>query len=425
MTVVKPADVEERVTVRHTSETHPLIVQQVAELDPWLRSAQLGATELSINKPRRLAIESVGRGYHEVEVPWLTLEWCEQLCLRLANVSNRKFAKRKPMLAATLPGGHRFQALMGANVLSGVSISIRVKRRVPRSFADFNVTPAQAEILVDAVQRGLNILVSGGTNTGKTSFLQLLCEHIPEGERVISVEDVDELRPTVWNWVQLIVNRADSGTDITFGDIIDVLNRSNPYRVINGELSVENAYPSARFLNLGSRGFMGSIHASTALGALGAWRFNVDFSPHGRSTNGDAVVRGLVDRLDLIVQIERTGVDRREVTAIVDPKDLPWEQLIADGAGAAAGGGAAPALPGLLTPLAAAQDPDLLAEFAGALEQLAMVCTRAAERGFDRQAEALQLGRLGRRAIDQLGRGGNQKPVAAGAGAGRAKPVTN
>jgi hypothetical protein len=159
----------------YDTETHPIICDEIARFDPWIKSRRLAATELSINEPGWLAIESIGRGYFREPVPWITLDWCLALCQRLANVAGREFTKRKPVLSATLPGGHRLMAMMGKNVLSGVSISIRVRRQVERTFADFNITPAQEAVLVDAMRRGLNVLVSGGTSTGKTSLLRLLC----------------------------------------------------------------------------------------------------------------------------------------------------------------------------------------------------------------------------------------------------------
>src|SRR5690606_22016865 len=144
-------------------------------------------------------------------------------------------ADSRPQLSTRLPGGHRFEALLGHNVASGISVSIRLRRQVARTFADWGIvgappatqpagpSPAAAgpgpglkewgtfggyeRRLIAAAERGENVVVTGGTASGKTSLLQVYINHMPADVRKILVQDTEELEAHGRDKVSILVNR--------------------------------------------------------------------------------------------------------------------------------------------------------------------------------------------------------------------------
>ena len=185
--------------------------------------------EISTMRAGEVALEMTRTGYVFKEMPDLTLDYWTKLCYVLGNKDGVVFDPvNQPRISTRLPGGHRFEAMIGKSVESGVSVSIRLNRKVPVSFEDFGVSKDLKEEIINAVEEGQAIIISGGTSSGKTTFLNLLIQHIPLHKRILTVEDTRELELPHRNCVSYIVSRNEKNPTIDWPQVIDHLMRSRP-----------------------------------------------------------------------------------------------------------------------------------------------------------------------------------------------------
>ena len=304
-----------------------------------------GAIEISINGPGNIWLQTPS-GYERQSLKGFEPdpEWARRLCSYLANSNGLVFTDNSPALGCVMPGGHRFQAVLGSeNVASGFAISIRVKRRTTLEAKDWGWTAdrtfpamnragprnaplsgdsATLEHILEAIRQGKAVLVSGGTGTGKTTFLnKVLMPVIPENRRVVTLEDTREVDVLQPNSVSLLVSRSREGHGLrmTYADAIDAVTRLNPDVVIPGEVSVDNAYPVVRLLNTGHSCLISTIHANNPLEAFEAFRRNIELAghhPHG-------VVEFLSRAIAGIVQLSFNHETRKPgIVAIATPDQL-------------------------------------------------------------------------------------------------------
>lgn len=169
---------------------------------------------------------------------------------------------------AKMPG-FRFSAVLAPVASSGTILSIRKHSPSAMSLAEFvergDMTESLAEVLIDAVQRGENILIGGGTDTGKTTFLNALAREIPPEERVGSIEDTRELNLLVANWVPM---ESNTQRGVTPTLLLKALMRHSPDRIICGELRDGVAADFVSAANTGHHGCMATVHCNSAALAL-------------------------------------------------------------------------------------------------------------------------------------------------------------
>ncbi len=202
----------------------------LAPLAPWLERSDI--TDIWINRPGEVWIEAIGGGILREEVPRLDEATLSRLARQIAAHSSQGINRTQPLLAATLPDGSRVQV----------------------------VAPPATR----AVRGRRNILVSGGTSSGKTTFLNALLAEIPEHERLVLIEDTAELRLVHENAVGLIAARSALGeADVTVEDLLIAALRLRPDRIILGELRGAEAFSFLRAVNTGHPGSMTTIHADS------------------------------------------------------------------------------------------------------------------------------------------------------------------
>lgn len=284
-------------------------------LSPYFRKRDL--VELSANRPGEIGMEIAGKGYAFERVPWMSLRFWEGICHALANKAGHAFDPiEQPRVSTRLPGGHRFEAMMGKSVLSGLTVSIRVKRKAHASLEDFGVTgEAKAEIEA-AIRRGANVIVSGGTSSGKTTLVNLLLPLIPTNCRVLTIEDTAELDVPHQNQVNHIISRNEANPRVGYAEVFDHAMRSRPDQILLGELSIPNAFPSLLLLNSGHRGFLCTMHADSASLALDEGFYQrVALSGH-HEIGAEYLARYLRRTVDLVVQVSKVGGDRRQVVEL-------------------------------------------------------------------------------------------------------------
>ena len=227
--------------------------------------------EIWINSPDRVFVARGGR--HELTNLVLDAAQVHELVERMLKSSGRRIDVSRPFVDAMLPEGHRLHV-----VLEGISrgfSAVNIRKFVLRAHrltdlvALGSLTPHAASFLDASVRAGLNILVAGGTQAGKTTLLNCLAAAVPGGERIVSVEEVFELRFAHPDWVAMQTRQAGlEGTgEIALRDLVKEALRMRPSRVIVGEVRAGECLDLLLALNAGLPG-MCTLHANSAREAL-------------------------------------------------------------------------------------------------------------------------------------------------------------
>lgn len=294
----------------------PTLKAWLLPLKYYLKDPEL--MECSIIQPGELRLEKAGQGFISLLTPDLDLSYWETLCHVLANHWGLGFDRiTQPRLSVMLPGGHRFEAMLGSNVESKLSISIRMRRYLKLSFEDYGLNREHEQMVVSLIKEGANILISGGTSSGKTAFMNRLLQAIPEDKRILVLEDTRELNIPHENHVHYVVSRNEKNPTLDYPQMIDHLMRSRPDIILMGELSMANSYPILRLLNSGHAGFMCTLHANSCDSAL-SWAIPQNIAFSGHETKG--VKEFLYEAVDLVIQLHRDEQGNRHVTEMLFPK---------------------------------------------------------------------------------------------------------
>ena len=238
-------------------------------LQPFLDDPSV--EEVWINDPSRVFIARNGR--HELTTLMLSTAQVEELVERMLKSSGRRIDISQPFVDAMLPEGHRLHVVLEgiSRGFSAVNIRKFVLRaaRLPDLVELGSLTPRAAAFLDASIRAGLNVLVAGGTQAGKTTFLNCLAAAIPGGERVVSAEEVFELRFPHPDWVPLQTRQSGlEGTgEIKLRHLVKESLRMRPSRIIVGEVRAEECLDLLLALNAGLPG-MCTIHANSAREAL-------------------------------------------------------------------------------------------------------------------------------------------------------------
>jgi pilus assembly protein CpaF len=295
------------------------LVARVAGFGPLQRYLDDPAVEeVWINDPSRVFVARDGR--HELTTTILTAEQVRDLVERLLKTSGRRVDLSQPFVDATLPGGHRVHVVLNGISRDFVAVNIRkfiVKAaRLIELVALDTLTSAAARFLDAAVVSGLNVLVSGGTQAGKTTLLNCLGSAVPGRERIISCEEVFELRFHHPDWVALQTRQAGlEGTgEVRLRDLVKESLRMRPSRIVVGEVRAEECLDLLLALNAGLPG-MASLHANSAREAL----VKMCTLPllAGENISPRFVVPTVAASVDLVVHLALDAQGRRRVREIV------------------------------------------------------------------------------------------------------------
>ncbi|MBC7905253.1 MAG: type II/IV secretion system ATPase subunit, partial [Rhodospirillaceae bacterium] len=228
----------------------------------------LSIVEMRMTEAKKVILDQRDVGKFLIDAPELTLARIEDICRSLANFTGVKFdPSSAPKLSCVVPEvRHRFECLMGASVQSGISMAIRCKHPFTPTWEQVGVTPDVVAYLQAAMERKANMIIAGGTNTGKTTLINKLLHFLPDTCRVVAAEDTPELEiDRFWDGVGLLAAREASTSSgmIDWRPLYDHKMRATPDYVIFGEISTQNAFAALGALNAGINGFMCSIHASS------------------------------------------------------------------------------------------------------------------------------------------------------------------
>ena len=264
-------------------------------------------SEIMVNGPECIFIEKAG---HLQAVPEVRLT-SESLLVAVKNIARRlgdDISEAKPILDSRLPDGSRVAAVLPPCSIHGVALTIRKFNSHRFKMKDLievgTLTIALAAQLEEYVAQRKNILICGGTSSGKTTLANLLMEFIPDHERIVLIEDRAEIQIEKENVLRFEARREQNGLPaVTIRDLLKATLRHRPDRIIVGEIRGGEAFDLLQLLNTGHSGTLSTVHANSA--AQGISRFTTCVLQSGIEMPYRAIKANIAESLNIIVQIER------------------------------------------------------------------------------------------------------------------------
>lgn len=302
----------------------------LAPFKPWLGREDV--TEIMVNRPGEVWIEAAGASAMEqCPLPAVDDRHIARLAEQIARVSHQGINRQDPLLGATLPDGARVQFVAPSATRDHWAMAIRRHQLVDLPLSAYDegslevAEPGPApdprqrpiEFLQHAVRNRRTILISGGTSSGKTTFLNSLLREVPQEERIILVEDTPEIRLHSANAVGLVAVKGETGeARVTAEDLLQAALRLRPDRIVLGELRGREAVSFLRAINTGHPGSLTTIHANSPCAALEQLALMVMQAGLGLSRLDTIAYARMM--IDVVVQLERAG-GRRRIAAITEP----------------------------------------------------------------------------------------------------------
>lgn len=277
-------------------------------------------SEIMVNGPGSVFVEKEGR----IEPSELALESDSkviEMVRRIIGPLNLRLDETSPMVDARLPDGSRLNAVIPPLCLNGPTVTIRRFRPSPFTVDELvgrgAMTAEMASFLQGAVKNRANIIVSGGTSSGKTTLLNVLSSFIPETERLITIEDAAELKIEHSHVVSLESRppNIEGRGEVTVRDLVRNALRMRPDRIIVGEVRGAEALDMLQAMNTGHPGSLSTAHANSPRDLLDRLETMVLMSDV--MLNQEAVRRQVGSALDLILHTERTPVGGRILSQVV------------------------------------------------------------------------------------------------------------
>ena len=306
-------------------------------------------TEICINRPGEVFLETVD-GWQCIDVPGLTFDRARQFCTTVVNESKtgQRITQVDPVVSLTFPTGQRAQFVLPPAVPADhVSITIRLPSRYTKTLSQYqddgffaqileggaDISEMDAELLAlkkardyhgffsRAVHYKKNIVVSGATGSGKTTFMKSLVTHIPDVERLITIEDARELFIEQPNRVHLIYSRGGQGTaNVSAKACMEACLRMKPDRIILAEIRGDESFYYIRNCASGHPGSITSCHAGSTSQTWDQMALMVKASPEGAGLAFPEIKRLLMLTIDVVVHI-KAHAGKRYITGIdFDPQ---------------------------------------------------------------------------------------------------------
>ncbi|HQT79493.1 MAG TPA: CpaF family protein [Rhodopila sp.] len=288
-------------------------------LEPLLEDDSI--SEIMINGPGRVFIERSGRVTLS-HVRFRDVSHLVNICHRIASGAGRRVDESSPMADARLKDGSRVNIVFPPLALDGPYVTIRKFGKKNVSFAKLiewrALTESVAKILEIAARARLNVIISGGTGSGKTTMMNAMSNLIDPGERVVTVEDTAELQLQQPHVVRLETRppSLEGRGEVTQRDLVRNALRMRPDRIIIGECRGAEAFDMLQAMNTGHNGSMSTIHANNTRDSLVRVENMVQMGNLGLPPR--AIRTQIVGAVDLIVQVERQRDGGRRVTQVTE-----------------------------------------------------------------------------------------------------------
>jgi pilus assembly protein CpaF len=287
-------------------------------------------TEIMINGPEQIYVERGGK--IEKSRVQLSNEEILRLIDRIITPIGRRIDAEQPMVDARLPDGSRVNAVIPPVALDGPGITIRKFARERMQIEDLirlgSISEHMAGFLEACVVSRLNVVVSGGTGSGKTTLLNILSGYIPEGERIVTIEDAAELQLHQEHVFRLEAKpaNADGNGEITIRSLVRNALRMRPDRIIVGEVRGGEALDMLQAMNTGHDGSLTTLHANSPRDA--ASRLETLVLLAGFDLPLKVVREQIASAVDLIVQQSRLRDGTRKVTSISEVAGMEGETIV-------------------------------------------------------------------------------------------------
>jgi pilus assembly protein CpaF len=298
-------------------------------LEPLLADDQI--SDILVNSHSKVYIEKAGR-LQKTEVSFHNNAHLMQIIERIVSKVGRRIDESSPYVDARLPDGSRVNVIIPPLALDGPALSIRRFGREPLGMKDLlrigTLDERMALLLEGAVQCRLNILISGGTGTGKTTLLNVLSAFIPDSERVVSIEDSAELHLKQDHVVRLETrpSNIEGRGEVTQRDLLRNALRMRPDRIIIGEVRGGEALDLLQAMNTGHDGSLSTVHANTTRDALA--RIETMVLMAGMDLPERAIKEQIASAVHLVVQLVRFSDGTRRVVKLSEITGMEGNTIV-------------------------------------------------------------------------------------------------
>jgi pilus assembly protein CpaF len=288
-------------------------------IEPLLQDPAV--SEVMVNAHNRVFYEKAGM-LHQSDRTFRDDDHIMLLIDKIVSPLGRRIDESSPMVDARLPDGSRVNAIIPPLAVKGPSITIRKFSKRPLTDEDLvrygTITPGMVDLMRACVACRLNILVSGGTGTGKTTFLSVLSSYISNRERIISIEDPAELRLEQDNWVSLETRppNVEGRGQVLQRDLVRNALRMRPDRIIVGECRAGEAFDMLQAMNTGHDGSLTTVHANSPRDALARIENMVLMA--NLDLPAKAIRSQITSALNLVIQLSRLSDGSRRVTHVTE-----------------------------------------------------------------------------------------------------------
>ena len=288
-------------------------------------------TDIMVNGPDQTYIEKKGK-LVIAPIKFRDEEHLFQIAQRIVNKVGRRVDQTTPLADARLPDGSRVNVIVPPLSLKGTAISIRKFSAKPITLdmlANWGaMSPKMATALKIAGACRFNIVISGGTGSGKTTMLNALSKMIDPGERVLTIEDAAELRLQQPHWLPLETRPAnlEGNGAITIGDLVKNALRMRPDRIILGEIRGAECFDLLAAMNTGHDGSMCTLHANSPRECLG--RMENMILMGDIKIPKEAISKQIADSVDLIIQVKRLRDGSRRITNVTEVIGMEGDVIV-------------------------------------------------------------------------------------------------
>ncbi|MCA9935372.1 MAG: CpaF family protein [Ardenticatenaceae bacterium] len=291
-----------------------------------------GVTEIMVNGPKSVYIERAGK-LQKVNVQFEDDDHLMRIIDRIVAPLGRRIDEGSPMVDARLPDGSRVNAVVPPIALNGPTLTIRLFSKVPLTVENLiefgSITPEAVEFLKACVIAKLNVFISGGTGSGKTTLLNILSGFIPDGERIVTIENAAELQLRQDHVVTLESRSAnvEGRGEVTIQDLVVNSLRMRPDRIIVGEVRGGEALDMLQAMNTGHDGSLATGHANSTRDMLA--RLETMVLMAGMDLPHRAIREQIASAIHLVVHQDRMRDGTRKIMSISEIQGMEGDVITA------------------------------------------------------------------------------------------------
>jgi len=333
----------ERVRKHLSSESTPLSTADREEIEKDVVDNILGygpiqeyleddlVTEVMVNNDHTIYIERFGKIY-ETGARFLDEAHLVRIIDKIVGQVGRRVDESSPMVDARLPDGSRVNAIISPLALNGPMLTIRKFSKDPFTVHDLigfgTLSPMLVELIQACVEGKLNILITGGTGTGKTTLLNVVSQYIPANERIITIEDAAELRLHQDHVLRLESRPAniEGKGQVTIRDLVRNSLRMRPDRIVVGEVRGAEALDMLQAMNTGHEGSLSTVHANSPRDAMS--RIETMVLMAGFDLPVRAIREQVAAALDVVIHLSRLQDGTRRVVEVTEVEGLEGDTIV-------------------------------------------------------------------------------------------------